>query len=385
MPNFVRRRRRPALRWQGLLCWALLSGAPAAFAQSEDSPLHTFGYFQNALQYTWDYDRDVRQKTFLAQQLNLFLQKDLGERWTALVDFEAVNNFSSFRRWGSFNLAEAWIRYRAGAPFNVKAGLHVPPFNNLNEIKNRTPLLPYIIRPYVYETSLSESIETGAFVPERAYAQVYGFLSAGAFKLDYGAYLGNSPNINDRREQGQTGADTTDTYLVGGRIGLRYGELKAGISGTRDVFVLADSLYGQSVPTPAFTGSIERYRLGADLSYTLGRFSLETEFINISHDEGTLDADVEVTFFYATLGCYATDRLFVYASYWLDRERQRYPGGLIRVDVDVPTAGASYVLNDMVTLKAQYAYVGIDVDAGPDQSVFPSTFSHFSTAVSVVF
>lgn len=371
-----------------LLCGTLLCAAAPALAQTEPPSLRTFGYFQNALEYVWDYEQDTREKTFLVQQLNLFFQKDLDRRWTALVDIEAVNNFSSLRRWGSLSLSEAWVRYRASRRFNVKAGLHVPPFNNLNEIKNRAPLLPYIIRPYVYETSLNEAIETSAFLPERAYAQVYGFFPLGAAKLDYGVYLGDSPNVNADRTRGQTGADTTDTFLVGARVGVRYDELKAGLSATRDVFVLASLLPGEpAVPRPMLVeGQVDvpRYRLGGDLSYTLGRLYLESEFIWIEHADEPTGVDSDLFFAYATLGFYVTDRLFAYGSYWLERESLRYPDLRLRVRVNIPTGGVSYVVNDMITLKAQYAYVDIDL-GGHGHSVFPARFSHLSTAVSVVF
>jgi hypothetical protein len=131
--------------------------------------------------------------------------------------------------------------------FNLKLGLQIPTFNNLNEFKNRTPLLPFIIRPLVYETSFGEFLALKDFVPARAFVQAYGFLPAGETKFDYAVYLGNSPNINTEPTRGQTGVDTTTAFLVGGRLGIRYGELKLGLSATYDktngLADLADTLH----------------------------------------------------------------------------------------------------------------------------------------------
>ena len=140
-----------------ILCFLLLATASAG-AQSQEKPLRIFGYFQNSFQQWTAFEFRPKQNSFSLQQLNLFFQKDLGTNWTAFVNFEFLNNFSSSRQWGSANLEETWVKYRASMRFNLKLGLLVPIFNNLHEIKNRTPLLPYIIRPLAYETSFSEFI-----------------------------------------------------------------------------------------------------------------------------------------------------------------------------------------------------------------------------------
>ncbi|MDH3217543.1 MAG: hypothetical protein OEN01_14875, partial [Candidatus Krumholzibacteria bacterium] len=67
----------------------------AAHAQRGESDLNIFGYFQVSLTHQATTDGDEKDNTFNIQQLNLFLQKDLGKRWTSLVNFELVNNFSS--------------------------------------------------------------------------------------------------------------------------------------------------------------------------------------------------------------------------------------------------------------------------------------------------
>jgi len=62
-----------------------------SFAQREDAPLRVFGYFQNSLQHWTVFAHQPAQNSFGLQQLNLFLQKDLGRNWTAFVNFEVLN------------------------------------------------------------------------------------------------------------------------------------------------------------------------------------------------------------------------------------------------------------------------------------------------------
>ncbi len=152
-------------------------------AQFGESPIRIFGYFQNSFQHWTTFEERPKQNSFSLQQLNLFFQKDLGTNWTAFVNFEFLNNFSSGRQWGSAKLEEAWVKYRANMRFNLKLGLLIPIFNNLNWIKNRTPLLPYIIRPLAYETSFSEFILIDVLTPVQAFTQVYGFFPAGKRNL----------------------------------------------------------------------------------------------------------------------------------------------------------------------------------------------------------
>ena len=364
-----------------------------SLAQSEDSPVRIFGYFQNSLQHWTTFEERSEQNSFSLQQLNLFFQKDLSRNWTAFVNFEFLNNFSSIRQWGAANLEEAWVKYRANEKFNLKLGLLIPVFNNLNEIKNRTPLLPYIIRPLVYETSFSEFIITEEFVPARAFVQVYGFLPSGEAKSDYAVYLGNSSNINDNREKGQTGIDTTTTFLAGGRLGVRYRELKLGLSATyekkNDFIDLADTL-GR---TPSELEGLPKMRLGGDLSYNFANFSFESEFITVNVDEGIPELELDLDFYYATLGYHFTEQLFIYGSYWFVDVHIALlaPGDEETEDEDIHTTniGVSYNLNDRIRLKGQFARVKSDEE---HRIIYQNevrkeedNFSVYGVAVSVFF
>lgn len=362
-------------------------------AQNDASDLKIFGYFQPQFYYESDAENSPEQNSFVLQQLNVFFQKDLSRRLTSFVNFEGVNSFSSDQKWGSFRLEEAWVRYRHSRNLNVRLGLQIPIFNNLNEIKNRMPVIPYVIRPLVYESSFVDVIPIRYYVPQQAYAQVFGWLPAGEMKIDYAAYLGNTELVNsgfnvgsEGRPIGQTGVDTTMSVLVGGRVGMRYGELKAGFSATSDRSAIFQGV-------GSFTGlkaeqylRVPRRRYGADLSYYLERFSFEGELIKVVFDKPER-VDLDLSFYYFNLGYRVTDRLLVYGGYWLTRQKTRILRNHEIVEVRVPDVGVAYMLEDQITLKAQYAHVGVDNDYSfPDQAFKgTSTFDYATVAVSVTF
>jgi len=377
-----------------LLPVILLGATLSAFAQLKESPIRTFGYFQNSFQQ-WTASSEMSQfNSFALQQLNVILQKDLAKDWTAFVNFEVLNNFSSSKRWGSFNIEEAWVKYRSSRQFNLKMGLQIPIFNNLNEIKNRTPLLPYIVRPLVYETSFNEFVAIEEYLPTRAYIQAYGFIPSGKTKFDYAVYIGNSPNISSQYDTQNTsddrltGLDTTTALLLGSRIGVRYGEFKAGISATHEKVNYFKPLAEFLNEPPSKFEELPRIRVGADLSYRLKNFSLEGEYISVFYDEGSEVIDVDKRFFYGTLGWNITEKLLVYASYWytqehdaelIDEEFLKYIN-----NVHVYTGGASYNLSDRIVLKGQIAHP--DIDSTVPKSLYPGeSFEVYALAISIFF
>jgi hypothetical protein len=389
-----------------LLTPLLLVGSSQLRAQAGEGDLRLFGYFQNHLFFqrtTFDHpsmqELNHDENSFGVQQLNVFLQRDLARRWTAFVNFELINSYSSLRRWGGFNLEEAWVKYRFDKKLTIKLGQHIPPFNHLNEIKNRTPLLPYVVRPLVYETSFSEFIATEDYAPGRAFVQAYGFLPHGETKLDYALYWGNGPDINSadieshESHSEQTGVDTTANFLVGGRLGMRHGELKAGFSAT---YEQVKSLHGLeplfSLPPDALD-DVPRWRWGADLSFLWRNFSFEGEIIHVGFDDDVPLLKVDRDFYYGTLGRYFTEELFAYVSYQSTEEdftSQDPESGdfyVATVDISLPEIGAAYRINDRVTLKAQYAPVGIDVGHSgiADYDLEDNRADYLALAVSVIF
>jgi len=378
---------------------------------AEDKPIKIFGYFQNGFQYqksresaNQDFDdsgdplKRIKETSFMMQQLNIFVQKELSAKWNAFINLEMLNSFSSSRRWGSFNLEEAWVRYRSAKEFNLKLGLQIPIFNNLNEIKNKTPLLPYIIRPLVYESSFGEFLSLEEYQPFRAFVQAYGFVPRGKWKLDYAIYLGNSPNINDDKTKGQTGIDTTAHMLVGGRIGIRYDQLKLGVSGTFEKFNELKELYNRGIhlqfPELSSRASdyegLAAFRFGSDLSYYWPNVYLESEYIRVTYNDNFSQLNFDKWFYYVTLGYRILEHVDIYASYWYTHENHlaqeyfyNWPElAQYQFDIVVASIGISHHLNDNIILKGQWAPVDIDHKNAP---IPKEKFTHAAFAITVIF
>ena len=369
----------------------MLTALPAtSFAQDGESDLDVFGYFQASLYKDQDIETGKKQNTFTLQQLNLMLQKGLSQRWSSFVNLEFTNSYSSFDNWGSFSLEEAWAQYRQSRYFRLKLGLLIPRFNNLNIIKNRTPLLPYIIRPLVYETSFQESFPIEEFIPEQAYVQIHGSAPVGGeFKIDYSAYWGNSPNISTGDSPFKTGLDSTDTFLFGIRLGVRHPNFKLGFSSTSDKtnqFMVAEEAFGRP---PGTFEEIPRYRGGFDLSFEWRNLEFWSEAIGVYYDEDEPDFDVNKSFFYMTVAYTFWEKMMVYVSYWELNTNLTYPDppgstdfAIAELTSRVPNIGVSYALNDRIRLKAQY--VRGETTTIPE-GVVTEKFEFLGLAVSVWF
>lgn len=373
-------------RYYWLLFLSLWCASAPAQAQFGESDLRIFGYFQTLFQYQQQDMRDINASSFSLQQLNLFLQKDLAKNWRAFVNVEAVNTFNSKRNWGSLRFEEAWARYRNGVKFNLKVGLQIPTFNHFNEIKNRTPLLPYAIRPLVYESSFEEFISVDEYLPTRAFIQAYGFLPYEDLKVDYALYVGNSPHINESANWGQTGVDTTASLMVGGRVGIRFAGVKAGVSMTRqntDFFDFATELYGGTASD--YQDIIQR-RLGFDVSFALNKLYFESEYISVSYEESNAIANVDKDFYYGTLGYELTEDASVYGTFWRTGEDLE----LVDFIISIWSAGFAYEINDRTTLKTQYARVKAREEVKQAfgftlPSVTEAKSNYFAAALSVFF
>ncbi|MEO1076287.1 MAG: hypothetical protein AAFX41_10030 [Bacteroidota bacterium] len=364
------------------LLLALLVAGPA-WAQEE--PLDIFGYFQ--AQFLYEnvdeerlqgasptflsenvIDRDEDVTSFNLQQLNLFFRKALGSKSTAFVDLEFINTFSTGDGTGSAALNEAWVSYRMKRGLVFKLGLHVPPFNRLNEIKNRTPLLPYVVRPLVYETSFEEFLALEDYLPNQAFAQVSGTLPYRDMRFSYACYLGNTGNVNTNPFRGQTGVDTTTAVLVGGRVGARVGPMELGLSASRDVTNRFESLGDTLRLAPGALRDVPRLRFGSDLQVLWGPWSLDAEILRVSFDDDQETISLRRTFYYATLGYEPHPAWLGYVSFWssdeLGRLRNEVSNASLRQgsDVDVLTAGLSFAPTDRVRLKGQYAVVWLSDD-----------------------
>ncbi len=328
------------------------------------------------------------------QQLNLFFRKEIDPRFTAWVNLELTNTYSSERGWGTINLEEAWLRYTRTDAFVVKAGLLIPKFNSMNEIKNRMPLLPYIIRPLVYEASLSAIFNQGDFIPGRAFVQVYGSIPVGKAIFNYAVHAGHAEKeyfvSGDAVGAQVAGTDTTTFKAFGGRAGVEYGNVKAGVSFTYDY----DNQYiPLAMGVPALNQDVPRTRLGADLAFTLGDAYFEGEFIQVTEDPDTDpvlgDVDLDKMFYYGTAGYNFTDQWFGYGSYsYIEDNAVDFLGDGMQSYL----VGFGFRPAYSVVLKAQYAHYVVDNGTTsipiPEVGVVPGTvdikYDAFGVALSII-
>lgn len=382
------------MRNSGKILLLVIVAAFSVCSYADEPPLEVFGYFQNSYHYNTE---RADYSSFVMQQLNLFLRKELSPRWTAMIDFEIINNFSSHRQWGSFTLEEAWVRWQYALTHRVTFGLQIPRFNKFNEIKNRTPLIPYIIRPIFYESSFSQTIGTDVTVPQRAYVQMDGNFPLGSVKLEYAAYVGNSPNITTSALNGPPGFDSTTTYLVGGRLGIASNDFAVGFSATHEndnyLYPYAELLKLD----PEQLRELPKVRLGGYFQYHLWRFDLDAEFIELNYDLGDLNYDFEIDFYYSTLMYQLCEQTSVYANImaWqaeaveLVEEGQGFFPGADPVPVDsnedviIYGGGLVHSVSDRVKVKGQIARIEFDQTVG--EAFGEADFTYLAAAISVVF
>jgi hypothetical protein len=318
-----------------------------------------------------------------AQQLNVFLRKELSSSFTAWVNLEFVNSYSSDKSWGTFNLEEAWMNYQYSDAFNVKAGLLIPKFNHLNDIKNRMPILPYITRPLIYESTLANTVDQSNYVPERAFVQIAGNVPVSVLTLDYSAFAGHAEKsyINGKVSGGmETGTDSVNFKTFGGRVGISYGGMWFGISGSTD----KDN-------QTTLKENVDRTRFGMDVGISnFHGFFFDGEYVGVFLSPKSTTQDINKLFCYGTLGFNFTDQVYVYgtASFIKDKQSNSLKEGMRGYN-----CGAGYKPIESVVVKAEYAtYSGNStflLSTAPTQPAMTTRWSLkadiFQVAVSVLF
>jgi len=332
--------------------------------------------------------QDLDKTTYYneVQQLNLFFRKELSSEFSAWVNLELINTFSTERGWGAMNLEEAWLKYEKNARFIIKAGLLIPKFNRLNEIKNRMPLLPYITRPLVYEASIRSLADLTAFLPERSLLQVYGTLPAGDKEFEYAVHLDYAEKEYFASETAQTfnapGRDTSEFAIkgIGGRLGANVGNFSLGISGTWD----------RDNSQATLSEDVPRIRMGSDLTYTTAKVFFEGELIYVKMNPEA-DVDMNKIFYYATLGYNITDKFYGYSSYSILKDEELF--GSDSAPLKSLTFGLGYRPIFPVHLKLQagnsWTNGDFDVVVDPSLPAMPGkidlSLPSVSVAVSVLF
>jgi hypothetical protein len=367
------------------------------FAQFEE-PLNIYGFAQSIylnkrIDFTIKNDLGglppakggIKNDAFTMQQLNLFLTRPLGEKYTVFLNTEFTAGYNTRLNSGDMNIEEAWVRYRHSDAVQVKMGQLLPVFNNINEIRNRFPLFPYIIRPIVYESFLEDLFQPSDYLPQRAFLQVSGLLNLNdRFAFEYAVFTGNlegdyfaqrsgtGTGIGDENYSIYKGEELSGKSQWGGRVGVKKRDesFKAGFSTTRDFDfrqeVSTFSLARFPVQQIPILGDVERYRFAFDLSFNAGPFQVETEYIRVQHiNTPVMDAlglSLDKDFFYSNLTWNVNDRTFMYGNYsfmrnkafeYVMQDSPDYKG------LNVVTAGGGYKPNDYLVAKVQgvYAFV----------------------------
>jgi hypothetical protein len=206
-------------------------------------------------------------------------------------------------------------------------------------------------------------------------------------KLNYAVYVGNSEdsyikNNLSAPSQFQPGQDTSKFKLVGGRIGLDYDNLKAGVSSTFD----------RTSPGYAI-GDVSRVRIGADLSFSIAGFRWESEYIKVNHSltdaqSATLSflhlmvspmvpTSLDKVFYYGALTYNITDDLFIYGKY--DYLKDEGSPGLTD-GIKGYSIGGGYKPSDDILLKIQYQNAEIN-----DPSIVKYSENAFYVGASIFF
>jgi opacity protein-like surface antigen len=165
-----------------------------------------------------------------------------------------------------------------------------------------------------------------------------------------------------------SGTDTTYSKLFGGRVGVQYQGVKAGVSGTIDEANMreVDLSIAQTTVPQAGLGDVDRYRIGADLSFDINDFFVESEIISVTYsltDEqeaqwdglrqrpaysDVLGENLDQLFYYGVVGYQVTSNFDVHVLYNAVEENRS------NVDLASFGGGVSYRPVFPVRLKAGY-------------------------------
>lgn len=379
-------------------------GAATAQAQLED--LRIFGYAQTLGYYERQQttisgmlppgvpaSQTNERTSFSLQQLNVMFNKPFAEKFNVFLNFQYTLGFSTQRGWGDFSVEEAWASYEHSEALTLKAGMLLPTFNNLNELKNRTALLPYLFRPAVYETTLGSFISFEDYLPERSFLQVNGSAHiSNDLRFEYAASMGNpetsyissKSSSSTNAPPGATGESKVNFFSYGGRVGIRNAAetFKFGVSGTFDKDNRRDTTRVLSVGIPEFLpplGDVDRVRLGSDVSFTVGNFAFEGEYIGVFYNS-TRSKQLNKQFYYANALYNFTDQIYGYANYSYFSLENSSENAATDRGVHLLSAGAGWRVNQWFVPKIQY--VRVMPQTGSNINV---TFDYFYLGLSIIF
>lgn len=359
--------------------------ATTAVAQEDYTDPYIFGYLQAAY---IDINASIlgpHSTTFFLQQANLMVAKEFDTRFSSFLNLQFTNGYNSKLGWGAMNVEEGWVKYSHSSVFNIKGGFILPSFNALLRLKNRTPLLPYIVRPLVYEPLMYDRLNTEAFLPLNANVEVYGSIPAGPVDIEYAVFWGNSESNYIISGYGTgfqvSGMDTTTFKLWGGRLGVSTSWLRLGASFTTD----------KENQNRLGLGAVQRYRYGMDVNVQYANFSFDGEvilvgpvldsrqtaiFSGLRAFNPMVGEDLDRSFFYGNLLWELNEALYAYVNYsrfQLNDFRGMDDG------VKCFSYGVGWRPTENVVLKAQHGMVNCE------SPYFPLNLDIPIIAVSVMF
>jgi hypothetical protein len=252
----------------------------------------------------------------------------------------------------------------------------VPQFNALLEVYNKAPLLPYILRPQVYETNQENLIDNFNILPQKALLHVNGSIPVQAFILEYSVFLGSATNGFISSPDHDLGpgyvafGQSSVSYLSrGGRIGLQYGDIRAGVSIATDH---ENQRQFDNNGTAEDLGDIPRTKVGADFSVSVAGFTLSAEYLKVTAKTSTAVKDslaawhapnpyqvpgnLDKEFYYLTVQYELTSSVFAYAmiDFLQDDANPIYFGAEGFKGYHL---GGGYAVNEFVVLKCQVSNV----------------------------
>lgn len=358
----------------------------------------------------FEISRDYKSNSFALHQLNLFFRKQISDKSTFFLNLEATGSYSTELESGNFQIPEGWLSYDHSEKLKLKIGLLLPKFNNLNEINNRLPLFPYLIRPVVYEVLFYGVFSSEDYLPERGYFQLTGELPIGEkYVFDYAAYIGNSESSYSSKNQPGAGdvdeaevatiykgENLTTKLSYGTRIGVSnfLETVRLGVSGTYDHDNRNEPTTSSLSRFPDFVipvfGDVPRFRLGADLFVSYKNISLEGEFIGVFHDHTDIrntpqyrNVNLNKFFYYGLVNYNFSEQVYAFAghNHFSDSSYEfLLPNSVDKAGIFVNTFGAGWRAMDGIVVKFQVSNYIVG-----DNPHIESTNYFVTTGVSVIF
>ncbi len=353
-----------------------------------------------------DHNENISNNSFAVQQFDLMFTNEFEYNIKTFVDISFNWNYDSENDWGQLGIQEAWAQYSLGDELNFQFGQIIPRFNYNNELRNKLPLLPYIIRPVYYENILNHVFSVQDLMPARSFLQIHGMIPLMSnIRIDYSVFAGNSEDsyIIDNKDTKSyllsdyiSGVDPNGTKqkLFGARIGTHTSSenIRLGLSITHDYDNRQDSLYNL---WKSPTGELERVRLGWDMNFSFYGFELDGEFIYVDYnikDEHikfenkdqapklTLQREYYILSYYAALLYNINDKIFLYGRY------NNIDNTIDHLSIRDLSFGAGYKILPNFVAKFQYINHDQSYEIGNDEIFnFDYASDIYVFALSVLF